>query len=103
MERIVDWPITSKTSCHVFIRSILSGLQTFSFDQPTHPPSCIYQSDLAALYVILVEKILREEKIPKGGKGYYFAIPSFFSGWGVREMTQPSPSELILQGRYGPF
>jgi hypothetical protein len=37
-------------------------LQTFSFDRRTNPPSCIYQSDLAALYAILVEKILQEEK-----------------------------------------
>jgi hypothetical protein len=60
---------------------------------------------LAALYVILVEKILREEKIPKGGKGYYFAIPSFFSGWGVREMTQPPAPFPVLIYRVdtGPF
>ena len=55
-------------------------LQTFSFDKLTHPPLCIYQSDLATLCAILVEKILQAEKIPKGGKGYYFATPSFQAG-----------------------
>jgi len=77
MERIVDWPITSKTSCHVFIRSILSAYKHSPLINPPTLRRGIYQSDLAALYVILVEKILRERKF-RSGKGYYFAIPSFF-------------------------
>lgn len=38
-------------------------------------------SDISQLYAILTEKILQQESIPSGEKGYYFAIAHRFSWW----------------------
>jgi len=70
-------------------------LQTFSFDKLTHPPLCIYQSDLAALCHTCGEN-LAGRKDSERREGLLLRNPSF-SGWDVREMTQPPAPESIYR------
>jgi hypothetical protein len=46
------------------------------------PPSA-HVSDVVALYMLLVEKILSGEEIASGETGYYFAIAHRFSWWDI--------------------
>jgi hypothetical protein len=42
-------------------------------------------SDMAALYILLLEKILNKEPLPTGENGYYFAMAHKASWWDVMQ------------------
>lgn len=46
-------------------------------------PPAAQVSDVVALYVLLVEKILAGQEIPSGDTGYYFAIAHRCSWWDI--------------------
>ncbi|TPX18688.1 uncharacterized protein E0L32_002545 [Thyridium curvatum] len=50
------------------------------FPEDGNPPG-IHIADLTELYAVIVEHILRQEKIPSGDKGYYFAIAHKVPWW----------------------
>ena len=45
----------------------------------------VHVSDLAALYALLIEKILQKEPIPVDEKGYYFAFAHRAPLWDVMQ------------------
>lgn len=45
----------------------------------------MHVSDLAALYAIIVKKIMQKEPIPRGNKGYYFAMAHRMPWWAVMQ------------------
>lgn len=49
-------------------------------------PAAVHISDLVTLYIIILNKILQEESIPIGEKGYYFV------------MAHRSPWYKVLEG-----
>ncbi|KAM5349180.1 hypothetical protein ACJ41O_009003 [Fusarium nematophilum] len=57
----------------------------YKFDKDGSPPA-VHISDLSALYVLLVQKILEgDQTIPTGEKGYYFAMVHRSPWWKVMD------------------
>ncbi|OKL63856.1 hypothetical protein UA08_01113 [Talaromyces atroroseus] len=55
------------------IRASIKHKVVYQFDTDGHPPS-VHISDLVVFYALLTENILQKKPIPRGEKGYYFAI-----------------------------
>ncbi|KAJ3535359.1 hypothetical protein NM208_g1129 [Fusarium decemcellulare] len=67
-----------------FIRTSIKLKTVYKFDQEGSPPAC-HISDMSALFVLLLEKILRGESVPHGEEGYYFAMAHRSPYWKVME------------------
>lgn len=48
-------------------------------------PPAVHISDLSALYVLLLESILKKQDIPNGEDGYYFATVHRLPWWRVMQ------------------
>ncbi|KAM0424376.1 hypothetical protein ACHAPT_010524 [Fusarium lateritium] len=48
-------------------------------------PAAVHISDLTALYLLLLEKLLQQEPIPSGESGYYFAVAHRSPWWKVMD------------------
>lgn len=59
--------------CWKLFRSANTRAEIMRLTIQQSPPT-LHMSDLAELYVLLVEKILQGESVPNGESGYYFAM-----------------------------
>ncbi|KAH8690119.1 hypothetical protein BGW36DRAFT_433072 [Talaromyces proteolyticus] len=71
-------------SIPAYIRVSIEHKIVYKFDKDGSPPA-VHISDLAELYVILVEKILQEEDIPMTETGYYFAMAHRAPWWQIMD------------------
>ncbi|KAF7557241.1 hypothetical protein G7Z17_g782 [Cylindrodendrum hubeiense] len=78
----------------IFIRSSIKDKLVHQFDKNGNP-AAVHISDMTALYGLLVEKILQEEAIPNGEKGYYFAVAHKVYCW---DLMQGFAERLHLLG-----
>jgi hypothetical protein len=51
----------------------------------TQSPAAVHISDLTSLYLLLLEKILRQEPVPSDENGYYFALAHRSPWWKVMD------------------
>ncbi|KAI0101627.1 hypothetical protein GGR51DRAFT_324756 [Nemania sp. FL0031] len=67
----------------------------YKFDQDSNFVA-VHISDLAEYYVLLLQKILRGEKLPSGEEGYYFAVAHETGWW---EISQGLAETLYARGQ----
>ncbi|KAI0149688.1 NAD(P)-binding protein [Hypoxylon sp. NC0597] len=71
-------------SIPAFVRTSIAHKIVYKFDKDGSPPA-VHISDLTAFYALLVEKILNNEPVPSGEKGYYFAFAHREPWWEVMQ------------------
>ncbi|KAF4454273.1 hypothetical protein F53441_3274 [Fusarium austroafricanum] len=64
------------------VRTSIKLKTVYKFDQNSTPGG-VHISDLTNLYVLILNKILKQEPIAVGNDGYFFAIAHSFSWWNV--------------------
>ncbi|KEF57066.1 uncharacterized protein A1O9_07256 [Exophiala aquamarina CBS 119918] len=67
-----------------FIRASIELQTVYKFDKDA-TPATTHVSDIVGLYMLLVEKILNNEPLPTGDKGYHFAMAHKTSWWKVMQ------------------
>ncbi|KAM6511444.1 hypothetical protein FALCPG4_016447 [Fusarium falciforme] len=65
-----------------FVRTSIKLKTVYKFDVDGSP-AAVHISDLTSLYLLLLEKILRQEPVPSGENGYYFALAHRSPWWKV--------------------
>ncbi|KAK5051526.1 hypothetical protein LTR84_003178 [Exophiala bonariae] len=74
----------TSSSIPSFLRTSIADQVVHRFDKDAHP-AMTHVSDMAALYILLLEKILNKAPLPMGEKGYYFAMAHKVSWWDVMQ------------------
>ncbi|KAK1983626.1 hypothetical protein LZ30DRAFT_713824 [Colletotrichum cereale] len=69
-------------SIPTYVRASIRNQIVNKFDKDGHPVA-VHVTDLAALYVLLIEKILQREPIPSDDVGIYFGVAHTMSWWKV--------------------
>ncbi|KZL68076.1 nad dependent epimerase dehydratase family protein [Colletotrichum incanum] len=69
-------------SIPTYVRVSIKNQMVNKFDKDGHPAAA-HVTDLAALYVLLIEKILQGEPIPSDEVGIYFGVAYKISWWKV--------------------
>ncbi|CAG9986513.1 unnamed protein product [Clonostachys byssicola] len=77
-------PVPSCQEAASFVSQSANNVLTKILTVLQNPPA-IHVADLADLYVVLVEKILKEEPIPNGANGYYFGFAHRLPWWKTME------------------
>ncbi|RSL43276.1 hypothetical protein CEP54_015150 [Fusarium duplospermum] len=67
-----------------FVRTSIKLKTVYKFDVDASP-AAVHISDLTSLYLLLLDKILRQEKVSTGENGYYFAIAHRAPWWKVMD------------------
>ncbi|UPL00210.1 hypothetical protein LCI18_011144 [Fusarium solani-melongenae] len=67
-----------------FVRTSIKLKTVYKFDVDGSP-AAVHISDLTSLYLLLLEKILRQEPVPSGENGYYFALAHRSPWWKVMD------------------
>ncbi|KAG4436916.1 hypothetical protein IFR05_007604 [Cadophora sp. M221] len=64
------------------IQAFIKLKAVYIWDKEGNPPAA-HISDVVSLYALLAEKILKQETIPSGEKGYYFVVGHKSPWWNV--------------------
>ncbi|KAI0879412.1 hypothetical protein GGS24DRAFT_439370 [Hypoxylon argillaceum] len=76
------------------VKASIALKTVYKFDQDSKFVA-VHISDLAEYYVLILQKVLKGEKLPSGEEGYYFAVAHEVGWW---ELTQGLAEALYTRG-----